>query len=44
MLKVYIIRANDLTEVDGALGLLNLDSYTKHNDSGNFLAPLFGTF
>ncbi|XP_024020017.1 B3 domain-containing protein Os01g0234100 isoform X2 [Morus notabilis] len=31
--KVYIIRANDLTEVDGALGLLNLDSYTKHNDS-----------
>ncbi|KAL5557028.1 hypothetical protein UlMin_039264 [Ulmus minor] len=31
--KVYIIRANDLTEVDGALGLLNLDSHTKQNDA-----------
>ncbi|XP_051140897.1 B3 domain-containing protein Os01g0234100-like isoform X2 [Andrographis paniculata] len=32
--KVYIIRANDLTEVDGALSLLILDSQTKQNDSG----------
>ncbi|CAL5369506.1 unnamed protein product [Camellia sinensis] len=32
--KVYIVRANDLTEVDGALSLLNLDSLTKQNDSG----------
>lgn len=31
--KVYIIRANDLTEVDGALGLLNLDCHTKQNDA-----------
>ncbi|KAG5245675.1 hypothetical protein OIU77_019361 [Salix suchowensis] len=29
--KVYIIRANDLTEVDGALGLLNLDAQIKQN-------------
>ncbi|KAK3222322.1 hypothetical protein Dsin_009347 [Dipteronia sinensis] len=29
--KVYIIKANDLTELDGALGLLNLDSHTKQN-------------
>ncbi|GAA0164928.1 hypothetical protein LIER_20454 [Lithospermum erythrorhizon] len=27
--KVYVIRANDLDEVDGALSLLNLDSLTK---------------
>ncbi|CAL5324668.1 B3 domain-containing protein Os01g0234100-like [Camellia sinensis] len=32
--KVYIVRANDLTEVDGALSLLNLDALTKQNDSG----------
>ncbi|KAL3813611.1 hypothetical protein ACJIZ3_014879 [Penstemon smallii] len=31
--KVYIIRANDLTEVDGALSLLNLDSHTKQSDA-----------
>ncbi|POO02785.1 B3 DNA binding domain containing protein [Trema orientale] len=31
--KVYIIRANGLTEVDGALGLLNLDSHTKPSDA-----------
>ncbi|KAK6116245.1 hypothetical protein DH2020_050041 [Rehmannia glutinosa] len=31
--KVYIIRANDLTEVDGALSLLILDSQTKQNDA-----------
>ncbi|KAK9286003.1 hypothetical protein L1049_025206 [Liquidambar formosana] len=31
--KVYIIRANDLTEVDGALVLLNLDAQTKQNNS-----------
>ncbi|KAH6803948.1 hypothetical protein C2S51_032195, partial [Perilla frutescens var. frutescens] len=29
--KVYIIRANDLNEVDGALSLLILDSQTKQN-------------
>ncbi|KAM7520491.1 hypothetical protein LguiB_019453 [Lonicera macranthoides] len=27
--KVYIIRANDLTDVDGALSLLNLDAISK---------------
>ncbi|ESR39110.1 B3 domain-containing protein [Citrus sinensis] len=32
-LKVYIIRANDFTEVDGALGLLNLDAPSKQNDT-----------
>ncbi|XP_059642917.1 B3 domain-containing protein Os01g0234100-like [Cornus florida] len=31
--KVYIIRANDFTEVDGALGLLNLDAHTQQNDA-----------
>uniref|UniRef100_A0A5B6YK40 TF-B3 domain-containing protein n=1 Tax=Davidia involucrata TaxID=16924 RepID=A0A5B6YK40_DAVIN len=31
--KVYIIRANDLAEVDGASGLLNLDAHTKQNDA-----------
>nr|XP_011464161.1 PREDICTED: B3 domain-containing protein Os01g0234100-like isoform X1 [Fragaria vesca subsp. vesca] len=31
--KVYVIRSNDFTEVDGALGLLNLDAQTKHNDA-----------
>ncbi|XVF59437.1 hypothetical protein PTKIN_Ptkin07bG0275900 [Pterospermum kingtungense] len=31
--KVYIIRANDLTELDGALGLLNLDAHTKESDA-----------
>lgn len=31
--KVYTIRANDLTEVDGALSLLILDSQTKQNDA-----------
>ncbi|XP_051127371.1 B3 domain-containing protein Os01g0234100-like isoform X2 [Andrographis paniculata] len=31
--KVYIIRANDLTEVDGALSLLILDSQTKQIDA-----------
>ncbi|KAL9461409.1 hypothetical protein AB3S75_004413 [Citrus x aurantiifolia] len=34
-LKVYIIRANDFTEVDGALGLLNLDAPSKQNDTDN---------
>lgn len=29
--KVYIIRPNDLTEVDGALVLLNLDAQTKQS-------------
>ncbi|XP_059645073.1 B3 domain-containing protein Os05g0481400-like [Cornus florida] len=32
--KVYIIRAYDFTEVDGALGLQNLVAHTKQNDSG----------
>ncbi|KZV41509.1 hypothetical protein F511_22061 [Dorcoceras hygrometricum] len=31
--KVYIIRANDLTEVDGALSLLTLESQTKQSDA-----------
>ncbi|XP_062010944.1 B3 domain-containing protein Os01g0234100-like isoform X2 [Rosa rugosa] len=31
--KVYVIRSNDFTEVDGALGLLSLDAQTKHNDA-----------
>ncbi|KAL1564129.1 B3 domain-containing protein-like protein [Salvia divinorum] len=31
--KVYIIRANDMNEVDGALSLLILDSQTKQNDA-----------
>ncbi|XWS33630.1 hypothetical protein CRYUN_Cryun22dG0099300 [Craigia yunnanensis] len=35
--KVYIIRANDLTELDGALGLLNLDAHTKQSDSGRLI-------
>ena len=34
---MYIIRANDLTEVDGALGLLELDTHTK-NDAGKLVA------
>uniref|UniRef100_A0A9I9DMK2 TF-B3 domain-containing protein n=2 Tax=Cucumis melo TaxID=3656 RepID=A0A9I9DMK2_CUCME len=32
--KVYVTRASDLTEVDGALGLLNLESRTRHSDAG----------
>ncbi|KAL6551715.1 hypothetical protein OROGR_007869 [Orobanche gracilis] len=31
--KIYIIRSNDLTEVDGALSLLILDPLTKQNDA-----------
>ncbi|XP_059623873.1 B3 domain-containing protein Os01g0234100-like isoform X2 [Cornus florida] len=31
--KVYIIRANNLTEVDGALGLLDLDAHAKLSDA-----------
>ncbi|CAA2955690.1 B3 domain-containing Os01g0234100-like [Olea europaea subsp. europaea] len=31
--KVYIIRANNLTEVDGALSLLILDSQTKQSEA-----------
>ncbi|KAL4355099.1 hypothetical protein GQ457_06G040390 [Hibiscus cannabinus] len=31
--KIYIIRANDLNELDGALGLLNLDAHTKQSDA-----------
>lgn len=33
-LKVYIVRSHDMNEVDGALGLLILDSQTKQNDAG----------
>nr|GMC97141.1 B3 domain-containing protein Os01g0234100-like [Ipomoea batatas] len=32
-LKVYVIRANDLTEVDGALSLLNLEVLTKQSNA-----------
>ncbi|EEF38757.1 hypothetical protein RCOM_1407360 [Ricinus communis] len=35
--KVYIIRANDLAEVDGALGLLTLDPQIKQNDAGKLV-------
>ncbi|OMP02017.1 hypothetical protein COLO4_11398 [Corchorus olitorius] len=30
---IYIIRSDGLTELDGALGLLNLDAHTKQNDA-----------
>lgn len=32
--KVYVTRACDLTEVDGALGLLNLESHHRYSDAG----------
>ncbi|GKU94729.1 hypothetical protein SLEP1_g8176 [Rubroshorea leprosula] len=32
-----MVRVNDLTEVDGALGLLNLDAHTKKNDAGKLI-------
>ena len=32
-LQVLVIRANDLTEVDGALSLLNLDTLAKQSDA-----------
>ncbi|CAA2987465.1 B3 domain-containing Os01g0234100-like [Olea europaea subsp. europaea] len=38
--KVYVIRANDLTEVDGALSLLILDSQTKQNDAAEGTADV----
>ncbi|CAN4079650.1 unnamed protein product [Withania somnifera] len=31
--KMYVVRANDLKEVDGALSLLNLDAPTKQSDA-----------
>nr|GMC59576.1 B3 domain-containing protein Os01g0234100-like [Ipomoea batatas] len=31
--KVYVIRTNDLTDVDGALSLLNLEVLTKQSDA-----------
>ncbi|XP_050206895.1 B3 domain-containing protein Os01g0234100-like isoform X2 [Mercurialis annua] len=37
--KVYIIRANDLAEVDGALGLLTLDPHIKQNDAEMATVP-----
>ncbi|XP_019055393.1 PREDICTED: B3 domain-containing protein Os01g0234100-like isoform X2 [Nelumbo nucifera] len=39
--KVYIIRENDLTEVDGALGLLNLDGRARKMDSADEDPPPF---
>ncbi|KAG8641259.1 B3 domain-containing protein Os01g0234100 isoform X3 [Manihot esculenta] len=41
--KVYIIRANDLTEVDGALGLLTLDPQIKQNDAEIATVPCKST-
>lgn len=32
-LQVLVIRTNDLTEVDGALSLLNLDTLAKQSDA-----------
>ncbi|KAF7143064.1 hypothetical protein RHSIM_Rhsim05G0109300 [Rhododendron simsii] len=32
-MKVYIVRANGFTEVDGALSLLNLDAHVKQDDT-----------
>lgn len=32
--KVYVIRTCDVTEMDGTLGLLNLESHTKQSDAG----------
>lgn len=36
-MQVYVIRANDLNEVDGALGLLNLDAPIKQNVAGKLV-------
>ncbi|GAA0162217.1 hypothetical protein LIER_18356 [Lithospermum erythrorhizon] len=36
--KVYVIRANDMNEVDGALSLLNLDSLSKQLDAEGIAA------
>lgn len=33
---MYIVRANVLTEIDGAIGLLNLESCAKPMDIGTF--------
>ncbi|XP_022853978.1 B3 domain-containing protein Os01g0234100-like isoform X2 [Olea europaea var. sylvestris] len=38
--KVYIIRANNLTEVDGALSLLILDSQTKQSEAAEGTADV----
>ncbi|KAE8655147.1 AP2/B3-like transcriptional factor family protein isoform 3 [Hibiscus syriacus] len=35
--KIYTITANDLNEMDGALGLLNLDAHTEQNDAGKLI-------
>nr|GMC67457.1 B3 domain-containing protein Os01g0234100-like [Ipomoea batatas] len=37
--KVYVIRTNDLTDVDGALSLLNLEVLTKQNDAAEATNP-----
>lgn len=34
---MYVIRANDLKEVDGALSLLNLDAPAKLSDAGQLI-------
>lgn len=40
---MYVIRTNDLTDVDGALSLLNLEVLTKQNDAGKSISwMLFG--
>ncbi|KAL7002805.1 hypothetical protein U1Q18_003963 [Sarracenia purpurea var. burkii] len=34
--KVYIVRANGLTEIDGAIGLFTSDAFVKPMDAGEF--------
>lgn len=36
-LKVYIVRASRLTEIDGAIGLLNLDLHVNPTDTSMFV-------
>ncbi|KAF5736135.1 AP2/B3-like transcriptional factor family protein isoform 1 [Tripterygium wilfordii] len=38
--KVYLIKANELAEVDGALGLLMLDPHTKQMDTEGYNAVM----
>nr|XP_029144684.1 B3 domain-containing protein At5g42700 [Arachis hypogaea] len=42
--KIYIVRADNLREVDGALSLMNLDSYARQKQRGKpcFVSPCFG--
>jgi len=37
---VYVIRTNDLTDVDGALSLLNLEVLTKQSDAGKSISSM----